>query len=287
MVYKIENEFLTVQVESHGAQLHSVESKNNHHEYLWQGNADVWSGRAPILFPIVGQLKDGKYRHCGKSYELPKHGFARNSYFKVKAHSPDKLDLELKFSPETLKLYPFKFKLLVSHRLEGHALVVSHFVYNLSQTDIMYFSIGAHPGFNCSMGDLLEFELAETLSSLQIDPNHALLTKIRKPILNNSEIIEIKRDTFEEDALIFEGLKSQSVWLRRQEKGQSLKFDFGRPSFLGLWAKPAAPYVCIEPWYGINDSPEDYGELANKPAIESLPAGGVFSFSWKLSFEEI
>lgn len=157
MIYTIENEFLRVSAEDDGAQLSSVELKENGKEFLWQGDPSVWYGRAPVLFPIIGQLLDGKYRYSDREYEMPKHGFARHSVFAIKEQSEDSMTFSLASSDETRKCYPFEFELLIKYSVSGHTLRCTSTVINKTDGE-MYFSIGAHPGFNCRIGDAIEFE---------------------------------------------------------------------------------------------------------------------------------
>lgn len=212
MIYKIENEFLTASVNSFGAELWSLKSKNNEREYIWQGLPEIWGGRAPILFPIVGQLQGGFFTHKGQKYELPKHGFARNSEFSLTELKENSMTLTLIFSVDTLKSFPFKFRLNVKHTLVDNRLEVEHRVENLDDA-IMYFSIGAHPGFNCELGDYLEFEENENAESFKID-KEAMLTKERVRIFDNSNILTIQEDTFKGDALIFKKLSSSCLTLK-------------------------------------------------------------------------
>ncbi|HOO25655.1 MAG TPA: aldose 1-epimerase family protein [Clostridiales bacterium] len=278
MIYTVENDFLTVSVNSFGAELWSLKSKESQREYVWQGKPEIWSGRAPILFPIVGQLQGGNYKYGGRKYELPKHGFARKSEFILSVQEKNSLTMTLSFNDSTLKSFPFKFRLSVKHTLIDERLEVEHRVENLDDK-IIYFSIGAHPGFNCELGSYLEFELYENADSLKID-NEAMLTDRRDKILEDSKILVLQEDTFKEDALIFEKLNSSRLTLKDKNGKSILKFDFGKPSYLGLWAKPAAPYVCIEPWYGINDSRKKDSDFTKKQAIQSLNPGEDFFFSW-------
>lgn len=130
MIYTIENEFLRVSAEDDGAQLSSVELKENGKEFLWQGDPSVWYGRAPVLFPIIGQLLDGKYRYSGREYEMPKHGFARHSVFALKEQSEDSMTFSLASSDETRKCYPFEFELLIKYSVSGHTLRCTSTVIN-------------------------------------------------------------------------------------------------------------------------------------------------------------
>ena len=277
MLYHIENEYLFCAIDDKGAQLHSIKDRATGTEYLWQGDPFVWYGQAPVLFPIVGRLKDDKFRYAGKEYALPKHGFARKSTFKLRDCASDCISFVLENSAETLACFPFEFTLMLTYRLEGRVLIADAIVKNQGKNE-MYFSIGAHPGFNCAMGDILRFDQPETLDSLWID-DEAMLAGGSYPVLENSTDITIHEHLFDKDALILENIKSEHITLVRGEK-PCIKFDIGGAPVLGLWAKPGAAYVCIEPWYGLNDSGEYTPDISQKPLIQRLDPGGAFTQAW-------
>lgn len=278
MIFKAENEFLTIEVKKYGAELSSVKSKETGIEYLWQGNPDVWYGQSPILFPIVGQILDNKYRVDGTEYEMAKHGIARKRDFELKEEGNGYLILTQTWSEETLKQYPYKFILDVEFRLEGKSLRVTHYVRNADDKKI-YFSIGAHPGFNCKIGDYLEFEENETLVCEKINPD-SILDGIHYPTLDNEKIFEITADVFNKDAHVLSGMKSDTLYLKSNQRKEIVKFNFGKAPYLGIWAKPGAEYVCIEPWYGINDDYDKKDDFSQKRAIQSVDVNSTFSFDW-------
>lgn len=284
MIFKIENEFLSVEINDLGAELHSLKSKRSKAEYLWQGDSKIWSGRSPILFPIIGQLYQGKFNYNGKDYNLPKHGFARESLFEATAINSSSVVFSLFSNEETLLVYPFAFELSVKFEVKNNALIVTHSVVNTDNKTI-YFSIGAHPGFNCKLGDFLEFEKAETLLTERIDEN-AIIIDEKFPLLENSKSIEITKDIFINDALFLTGYKSSCIKLRSPGHSRELRFNFGDAPFLGIWAKPAAPYVCIEPWYGTNDSYHPVKDIGQKRGIQSLGVKETFSFKWSAEIFE-
>ncbi len=278
MIYKIENEYLSAEINDYGCELHSIRSKKSSTEYLWQGDPSIWSGRSPILFPIIGRLLDDKFNYKGKDYSLPKHGFARSSYFELVNIDEDSAVFLLKYNESTLQCYPFKFDLNIHFKLTDNYIVVSHTVINKSE-DELYFSIGAHPGFNCKIGDYLEFSENETINTERIDDN-AIIIEEKFPLLNNDKKISITSDIFNNDALFLSGMKSTMVSLKSVHNTREVRFDFGKAPFLGIWAKPAAPYVCIEPWYGINDDYSVKRDISEKRGIQKLNSFESFEFSW-------
>ncbi len=283
MIHYIENEYLKIGVKEYGCELTSVLSKSDGYEYLWQGDEAVWYGQSPILFPIVGRLIDDKYLYNGKEYTMPKHGFARKTQWTLLSQDNDSMAFILSESDDTLKIYPFEFDLIVTYTLDKNELKVSHTVVNKNDFT-MYFSLGAHPGFNCAIGDILSFEKNETLSTEKIDLVNSLRLPETYKVLDNEKDIVITASIFNEDALILNSIESEHIYLRHSDGKHTVKFNMGNSPYLGIWAKPGAPYVCIEPWYGVNDSFERKNDISEKDAINALPANEIFSFIWKAEF---
>ncbi len=285
MVHYIENENLKVGVKEHGAELCSLYSKKADIEYLWQGDSSVWAGQSPILFPIVGRLMDDKYSLGGQEFTLQKHGFARTMDWRFADKDGNSLKFILTDTEKTKESYPFSFDLSVTFTLSGKTLSVSHDILN-TNSNTMYFSIGAHPGFNCQMGDILEFECKEIAAVEKIDLESALLLPEKFPILENEREIIITEDIFNEDALIFSNLKSSSMTLKSNAHNHRVTVTFGGAPYLGIWAKPGASYVCIEPWFGVNDSQNKVNDFSEKYQIVHLPAGESFNFTWSATVSE-
>ena len=162
MTSTIGNRELEISVKQFGAVLTSVKSVKTGYEFLWQGNPKIWSGQSPILFPVIGRMLDDKYLLDGKQYGMIRHGLARHYDFNLRSKTDNELVFEQTENEETLKSYPYKYKLLVSFKIEGNALTVTHTVKNENETQ-MYFSIGAHPAFNCDIGDEIIFEKTKRL----------------------------------------------------------------------------------------------------------------------------
>lgn len=284
-VHYIENDYLRVGVKEHGAELTSVISQKTGFEYLWQGDESIWYGQAPILFPIVGRLIEDKYTLNGIEYTMPKHGFARKSDFALLSKDFDTMTFILSESTATKSIFPYDFDLIVTYTLEENTLRVSHDVINKNE-DVMYFSLGAHPAFNCAIGDILRFDHKETLCTEKIDLVHSLRLPDRIPVLNDETDIVITTDIFNEDALILSGIKSEKVTLCSNKHDRTVTFDLGKAPYLGIWAKPGAPYVCIEPWCGVNDDTNKVADFSEKCAIQKLASDEVFNFTWQAAFSE-
>lgn len=278
MFYKIENELYTAQINDMGAELHSLRSKADGVEYVWYGKPEIWYGQAPVLFPVVGQVINDRYLYQGKEYAMPKHGLARKLPFKVKSAEACEISFSLESDAATKEKYPFDFELIITYKLDGALLRATHTVINKTKGE-MWFSLGAHPGFNCEIGDTIELEKPETIDMEQIDGENLVIDK-KFPLLDNSNTIEITEELFKKDALILSGMKSEKLKIVSKRLGRELEFVFGKAPFLGIWAKPAAPYVCIEPWYGINDSHKPYADLSEKRGIQHLNENESFEFTW-------
>ncbi|MEI7881600.1 MAG: aldose 1-epimerase family protein [bacterium] len=282
----ISNSMMSVTVKRHGAELCSLKAADGT-EYLWQADPAVWGRHAPLLFPIVGKLAQGRYRFEGKEYALNPHGFARDMDFALVTANATGLSYRLNDTPETRKQYPFEFNLMRHFRLSDGVLEVTTEVTNTGDK-VLPFSIGEHPGFALNWGakDRVEdyallFEKAERLDAHFLDSN-GLVSDQTGRILSNKTVLPLRSDLFDRDALIFLKIKSQKISLcsRRHARRVTVKFS-GYPQ-LGIWAKPGAPFVCIEPWYGHADPASHDGELMNKPGIIKLAPGSVFSCNWRV-----
>ena len=274
----IKNKILTVEISDMGAELMSIRSDK---EFLWQGREEIWSGRSPLLFPIVGRLKDDKLKYAGKTYILPKHGFALHSLFKAEEASGERAVFKLTDSGETLKAYPFKFELKVIYELCQNTLSVSYEVLN-KDSDKIYFTIGGHPGFNCKIGDKLEFEKEENISRLMMNGNSYIYEE--RPFLKAEKEIILTDDLFSEDALIFKGLKSKYITLKTDDA--DIKVTYGDAPYLGIWAKEGAPYVCIEPWFSSDDSIDADCTFDEKDGIIMLDKNEKFNYTFTVEVNQ-
>ena len=276
MRYTIENDHYLVAVDTKGAELEQFFDKYECAEYIWQGNPEIWKGRSPILFPVVGRLLNDCYRMGNAVYTMPKHGFAKNSDFSITDHQKETISFLLQDSPKTRECYPFHFRLIVTFALLGNRLEITHAVCYDSEKE-MFFSIGAHPGLCCEMLDYLIFEKEETSNAYQLGSS-ALLMDEKHSVPFEGNRLTITPHMFDHDALIFDDLNSRSVVLKSDRHPRQVKVDYFDAPCLGIWAKPGAPYICIEPWYGIDDSTHVTGELYQKPQIRSLAPGKTFFF---------
>ncbi len=283
MVNSIKNDCLEISVKSFGAVLTSVKSQKSGYEFLWQGNPEIWNGQSPVLFPVIGALLDNKCVIDGREYEIIRHGIARHREFELYSQTDSELVFLQKNDKETLKSYPFKYELYMSFKLDGNSLTVTHTVKN-THDGKMCFGIGAHPAFNCETGDRIVFEKPENAYCERIGTD-SLLNGEKDLILDGSDTIIIEKNTFDKDVMIFSKLNSEYATLKMQN-GREIKFSFYDAPFFSVWAKPDAPFVCLEPWYGINDSHEKADSFFAKRANVTLDSGKSFSFCWKAEFSE-
>lgn len=281
----LSNEKLAVTVKPKGAELCGLRDANGV-EYMWQADPEVWGRHAPVLFPIVGKLPKNQYRHDDRTYTLSQHGFARDKEFELVQQSADELIYRLVQDEETLACYPFAFTLDTEYKLAGNRLEITHRVSNPSDEKLL-FSIGAHPGFSCawSEGDALEdyyleFEKNETLNRDQVVDG--LLASSNEPFLENERMIPLTADLFDEDALVFHGAASDSLTLCCRNATQRLRVSFPGFPDLGIWAKPGAPFVCIEPWYGFAAPVWWDDVLRHKPGIISLEPRRTFNCTYAI-----
>jgi galactose mutarotase-like enzyme len=284
----IENESLIVESKTQGAELTSIRLKSDGTEYLWQGDPKYWARHAPVLFPIVGAVADGRYTYESKQYAMKNHGFARDSEFDLAEYKPSAAVYRLVSDEETYKLYPFKFTLEIGYALRGNALEVRYAVVNGGTKD-MYFSIGAHPAFNCPLapgqafGDYyLEFEKLETAGRQFVNSANLLVAGRNAPFLPGGRVLPMREGMFDEGAYILAGVRSTSVALKGGDTEKSVTVRFPGFPFLGIWAPPGAPFVCIEPWHGIAESTDFKGDLTQKQGILALRAGGLFESGYQI-----
>ncbi len=283
MLYKAENENFTLAVKEMGAELNSLKSKNTDIEYIWCGDDSIWYGQSPILFPIIGRLLDDKYTLNQKEYTMAKHGIVRKKPFKLAENTKDSLTFIQTDDAESIKSFPYRFELKVIFQLTENGLKVTHTVTNNSD-EVMYYSFGAHPAFNCEIGDYLEFSDDNKLFTERID-HESILVDEKFPVEMSDNKIELTKSLFDNDALILSDFNSKNIKIKSNNHNRVISFDFDSP-FLGIWAKPNAPYVCLEPWWGVNDDYHKKPDFSQKRGIMALEPQKSKSFSWKVSICE-
>ncbi len=265
---KITSNVLAITISTMGAEMVSVKKGNE--ELLWQADPNVWAGHAPLLFPICGGLKEDKFVFEGKTYTLPKHGFARKTEFELEKQDTSSASFLLKSSENTRKIYPFEFELRVVYTIVENEITVNYDVKNLTDGD-MYFSIGAHEAYSCPTGIedySVIFEKEENLVATPVDG--PLLTYDENIIAKKVRELPLKNSYFEIDALVFLNIKSRSMTLKNNMTGDERKLDFTGFPYLLIWTKPGAKYICLEPWCGIPDFIDSDFDITKKKGIIKL-----------------
>lgn len=283
--HSISNSLLTCNICERGAEIVSLKSNGNEHEYIWQGDPTVWAGSAPILFPIVGRLKGGKYTVEGQEYILPTHGFISSQCFTVVKKTESSITFRGNASQSTRQLYPFRFQLDVTFSLERKSLSVTYKVTN-QDTTALYFSIGSHPAFSLPVSEFRHKKCQLLFSEheneyCQLIKNE-LLSEETNPVKFTKRKLTLAPDLFAHDALVFRDVRSSSITLMVEDT-QVLTLEMGNNKHLGLWAKPDSPYICIEPWTATDEMMKTPTELKEKPDMTCLSAGDVYSNYYRIN----
>ena len=272
MKITLQNQLISATIQSKGAELCSLKNANTHREFLWQADPAHWAKHAPVLFPIVGTLKNNSYLHQEKSYSLPRHGFARDREFSLLEQSETQAVFQLLSSESTLEVYPFSFDFRITYTLQANALITQYTIHNLGE-DKMYYNLGAHPAFALPLEFTdyrLEFSADSELTAHELEAD--LIGHTTHPVSLHNHNLPLAYSLFEKDALVFKQLESDLVTL--YEKDQPiLQVSFADFPNLGLWTKTQAPFICIEPWLGYADTVDASGVLIEKEGIQSLAAG--------------
>ncbi|GAA3965670.1 aldose 1-epimerase family protein [Mucilaginibacter dorajii] len=284
----IENEYLKVSIDTKGAQLSSLIDKATGVEHMWQADASVWPWHAPNLFPVVGGLINNELLVDGQKYAMNRHGFARQSEFVLLNADEVSANFSLPNCDKTLQVYPFKFDYQVLYTLIDNALRITYKVINLDKKTI-YFSVGAHPAFNVPFNKgeryedyYLEFETDEHLETDLLSAD-GFFTGESHPVPTPKNRLQLTRHLFDADALVFKNLSSRMVTIKSDKHGQSLSVEFPHFNYLGIWAKPGADFVCIEPWLGCADTEGEQKDIKHKEAIQKLGVGHVFEAPFFIS----
>lgn len=240
-------------------------------------------------FPIVGTLKNNQYNFEGKSFQMGRHGFARDATFSVSTQSDTEISFSFASDENTMKQFPFPFELLIAYALHGNRLDVSFIVSNTGSHS-MYFSVGGHPAFKVPLEEntvyedyYLEFNAIENAGRWPISAD-GLIEETPLPLLDNTNVLPLTRELFFNDALVFRHLSSNSILLKNRKGPHGLALSFAGFPYLGIWAAKHADFVCIEPWCGIADPVNSNGQLTEKEGINQLPPGGRFEKTYGIEF---
>lgn len=251
-------------------------------EYIWNGDAAYWAGRNPVLFPIVGNLAEGKVNIKGKPYYMGRHGFARNNVFAVAAQGENFVEYQLVSSEATKEKYPYDFDFRVKHTLHENGFTTAFTVINVGEEALPY-CVGAHTAFRCPMKDgeqFTDYEIffpeVETCHTRVLSSEGCIRNDLTLPMLESTQVLPLSYAPFAElDTLIFEELKSKKVTLRHKEGGHGVTMEFEDFPLMAFWTNGGkqAPYICIEPWHGCAAVVGESGNLEDKPYVITLQPG--------------
>ena len=281
MKTSISNSKLTAIINHNGAELISLQSLKTKREYIWDGNPKYWGKHSPILFPIVGTLKNNSYTYNDKSYKLFRHGFARDMFFELIEETEYEAVFSLKSNEKSKEYYPFDFELRITYTLKNSELIILYQVLN-NDSHTMFFSIGGHPAFalpNQFEKYSLKFEPNEKLISYQLEND--LLSNKTKQIDLNQSIVPLTYSLFENDALIYKELKSNQIQLL-ENNSPMLNFKFRDFPNFGIWTKLDAPFICLEPWAGYSDLITTTGKIEEKEGIQKLDSTTKKEYSFSI-----
>lgn len=279
-IISLSNDVISAQINTLGAELCSLKNTENK-DFIWEGDPAYWGKHSPVLFPIVGTLKNNTYTHNNKEYILTRHGFARDMEFELVDQTANTATFSIQSNSTTLASYPFQFELQIQYTLFHSTLEIAYKVINKDNSAIP-FSIGTHPAFALP-GNFenysLEFEKVEPLEYTLLEND--LVSTQTETIATNSNFVPLTHKLFERDALIFKKLESKSLTIVEKEIPR-LKVHFEDFPNLGIWTKVGAPFLCIEPWFGYSDTTETNGNLFEKEGIIVLKSTDTFQTKFSI-----
>lgn len=284
----IKNEYIKIGILEQGAELCSYIDNQNNREVIWIGDSTYWKRHSPVLFPLVGKIENGQFKLGKITYNLSAHGFARDKKFQVVHKKSDTVTLELQADDETRIGYPFEFKLQVILTLQVKQLTVTYKVINEKDTDI-YFCLGAHPGINVPTKSGLKYEDYKLTFEQEEKSDRHILTPdgfrtgaVTKNWLNGNTI-NLKEELFQDDALIFDDLKSKSLIIESDKGGDKVKIGWNNFPDMGIWKSyNNSPFVCIEPWNGMADQVGLNNDFKDKKGVVKLSGESEFECSFTI-----
>lgn len=292
-MHSIRNSRHLINFDAFGAQPLSWICTSFHTPVLWEMDKKYWNRTAPVLFPVVGRLKNDTYQYQGQKYPLKQHGFARdlefdvsrNDLFEVSKEEAHSIGFLLSSNSETRKLYPFDFELHIAYTLEEDTLKVDHTVKNTSDSGVLPFSLGAHPGFHTPG---LTNEYSVIVEGLEVADRHLIEDGIYSGETQelrdiNGIELQLSDELFSSDAVVFKqkGISSMTI-LRNGDPRVKVSLDTPAP-YWGIWKKMGAPFLCLEPWWGIADNRNSSGEILEKEGIVQLAAGESRTFAYNIT----
>ena len=282
MKVSISNQYLIAQINLKGAELFSLQNNSTKEEFIWEGNPNFWGKHSPILFPIVGTLKNNSFKHNNQKHELSRHGFARDLDFQIKNKTKSSVCFSLTSNEYTKSKYPFDFELLISYHLIDNELKIAYTIIN-NGNEIVPFSVGGHPAFSLNgkfENYALEFEVNETIKSYLLKED--LLSNEYEEIELKNKKLPLTYSLFENDAMIIKKMQSKEISILKDDI-PILKFKFNDFPNFGIWTKVGAPFICLEPWVGYSDTFETSGNIFEKEGIQILEANSEKKYTFSIT----
>ncbi|MFM1874765.1 MAG: hypothetical protein RL266_502 [Bacteroidota bacterium] len=284
----LENSYLKVLINTLGAELTSFYDKKGGVEHMWGADPQFWPRRAPILFPCVGESKNGMVSINGRTFPMVRHGFTRMQEFILTDKGSDFLALELTENKETLNHYPFRFRLRVVYTLKERSLEQRFEVLN-TDAEPFGFQLGGHPAFAVPFGAdgafsdyCVKFDRELTLDRHLLNKS-GLYSGETRPVLEGSDELDLYYDLFNEDALVFKNIPCKRVWIMKKDGGKRLEVKYADFLHLGIWSVPGANYVCVEPWIGCADSADQNEDFRFKDSVVTIGPKESFSAAFSVS----
>jgi galactose mutarotase-like enzyme len=282
----LENENVIAKINEKGAELESLVKKQNGLEYMWSGDPAYWPKYSPVLFPVVGGLKNNTYYYEDKAYQLPRHGFGRDKTYAVNQISATEVVFTLTQDEQTLSVYPFAFIFKVRYQLNENAISCTFEVENPVESDLL-FSAGGHPAFAVPLIDnttydeyYLQFNHTEVIRRNKL--NNGLTGNDDEVVPMDGNILPLHKSLFYDDAIVIKGMQSNKITLACTRHNHGIHFTFNDFPFFGIWAAKNASFVCLEPWCGITDGIDHDQQLEHKEGIIRLEAHGQWKRTWSV-----
>lgn len=291
----LSNNELTVKINEFGAEVSSVIDNKTGYEFMWQADDKYWGRHAPVLFPIVGRLKEDQYEYDGQTYQMTQHGFARDSMFEVEEVTDNTATFSLTDNEETLKKYPFKFKLLIKYALEENRLTVTYEVRNQSTREVMYYGIGGHPAFNVSQTtnkddkaefDQVSFYFESNEKQLFIPLGQSGLLDLKEAREETVDEIRLTHESFKADAFVYKVKPETEMVLTDDASQVEIRLNPHEMEHVGIWSPYPARggFVCLEPWAGVADDEETSGQFNEKYGINKLNPEQIMAHHYTIQF---
>lgn len=289
----LKNKYLEVELNPKGAEIIKIIGQQDGINYMWRRDPILWANSAPILFPIVGALRNNECVIEGEKYTMTQHGFSRHNVYETNQLSDTCVEFTLKPNDDILKQYPYIFELKVTYTLNDNQLECKSEVIN-KDNKVIYFQIGGHPAFACPLYDnessndyYIEFEENENLEQKIIDVARKGMSRETRLLFENEKRFFVRQELFSNDAIVVKDFKSKSVSLKSLNHDKSIRFIMDNFNHLGIWAsKHVGGLIAIEPWVGHSDYVDFTGEFKEKEGVVALDAGNKFTCTFTVEINQ-